>query len=404
MRPVEARDAERNDLPPIRHDQKFRMRMALVLLPLLVLGVSAVWLIYSDPLRIFATVAPPVERLTIERLVLDDGGIHLNVRAGGSKPMTVAQVQVDDAYWRFTQAPDGPLPRLSSAWVHVPYPWISGDAHVVKLVTNTGATFEHEIEVAVASPISHAGGLRAQVIIGSFVGILPVTIGLMFFPLLQGVGRQGIRFVLALTCGLLFFLLVDMAEDAFELARESAPAFQGSTMVLVIAGMSCLILVTLGRLRGVPEGIMLATFIALGIGFHNFGEGLAIGSALATGAASLGAFLVLGFTIHNVTEGIGIAVPMVRTKPKLIAFVGLALLAGAPAILGIWLGSYAVAPQWAAVALAIGVGAIAQVLFEVGSYVLRGEDGLQWAPDRYLISGFSLGIAFMFLTGMLIKV
>lgn len=383
--------------------------VALIAVPLILLGLAGAWLIAADPLRVFSTSAPPVEKLTIERLILDDDGIHLKVRAGGSEPMVVAQVQVDDAYWRFTQTPGGQLPRLSSAWLHVPYPWVEGDAHVVKLVTNTGATFEHEIEVAVATPRGVAGGLRTQAILGFFVGILPVAIGLMFFPLLQRLRSEELRFVLALTCGLLVFLLADMLEDAFEQALRAAPAFQGPVMVVLVAGVSSLGLIALGRRQGAPRGLTLATFIALGIGLHNFGEGLAIGAALAAGAASLGAFLVLGFTVHNVTEGIGIAAPLAGERPSVMTFAGLALLAGAPAILGIWLGSYAIAPQWAALALAIGAGAILQVLFEVGAYTLRGKEGrgaakVGVALDRYALSGLLFGIAFMYVTALAIKI
>jgi zinc transporter ZupT len=79
-------------------------------------------------------------------------------------------------------------------------------------------------------------------------------------------------------------------------------------------------------------GLALATYIALGIGRHNLGEGLAIGAAFAAGVAGLGVFLVLGFTLHNVTEGIGIAAPLTGARPSLLAFAGLALLAGGPAI------------------------------------------------------------------------
>jgi len=382
--------------------------IVLISLPLFLLGLAGAWLIKADPLRVFSTGAPPVEKLTIERVILDDDGIHLKVRAGGSEPMVIAQVQVDDAYWRFTQSPGGPLARLTTAWLDVPYPWITGESHVVTLVTNTGATFAHTIEVAVASPSRAVGGLRNGALLGFFVGILPVAIGMMFFPLLRGLRSGGMRFVLALTCGLLVFLLGDMLADAFELAGKAAPAFQGPVMVVLVAGLSMLLLVGLGRRRGAaPRGLALATFIALGIGLHNFGEGLAIGAALAAGAASLGGFLVLGFTVHNLTEGIGIAAPLVRVRPSPVMFAALALLAGAPAILGIWLGSVALEPQWAALALAIGAGAIMQVVIEVGALALSRGGSSQsgrFAVDGYFLGGFLFGVLFMYVTALAIKI
>ncbi|NOZ32940.1 MAG: metal transporter [Alphaproteobacteria bacterium] len=372
--------------------------------PLILLALASAWLITSDPLRVFSGSVPPVESLTFERVFLDDTGINLKIRAGGSEPMTIAQVQVDDAYWRFTQDPPGPLPRIVSAWVKIPYPWVQGDAHTVRLVTNTGITFDYVIDVAVASPVTRAGGYGSQAILGSFVGVLPVIIGMMFFPFMRSMRREGMRFFLALTAGMLAFLLIDTLEGALKFGARAAPSFQGSGLVYLVAIMTFLGLVALGRRNGRPTGLALATYIAIGIGLHNFGEGLAIGAALAAGAAGLGAFLVLGFTVHNLTEGIAIAAPLVKKPPRLIAFGGLALIAGAPAIPGIWLGSLAISPQWAALALAIGTGAILQVLFEVGTITLRGQDGAKISLDRYAMAGFTFGVAFMYITAMVIKV
>ncbi|TIO47448.1 MAG: metal transporter, partial [Mesorhizobium sp.] len=122
------------------------------------------------------------------------------------------------------------------------------------------------------------------------------------------------------------------------------------------ATASFLLLMAAGRRSGTPTGLALATFIALGIGLHNLGEGLAIGAAFVSGAAGLGTFLVLGFTLHNITEGIGIAAPILKQRPPLRTFAMLTLLAGGPAVVGLWIGSLAYAPQWSALALAIGAG------------------------------------------------
>lgn len=376
----------------------------LLLLPLILMVLASVWVVTSDPLKVFNAATPPIESLTFERVFLDSEGIHLKLRAEGSQPMTIAQVQVDDAYWRFTQNPAGPVSRMNSAWIDIAYPWRDGDAHVVVLVTNTGATFEHEIAVAVGAPAQQGANLSSQIALGAFVGILPVVVGLLFFPALVRLKKHGMRFVLSLTLGMLAFLLVDVLEDAFEFASESAKAFQGPMLVIMIAAIICLGLIALGRRNGNPSGLALATFIALGIGLHNFGEGLAIGASLATGATSLGAFLILGFTIHNITEGIAIAAPLVKNRPSLITFTGLALLAGSPAILGISLGSYALSPQWAALALAVGAGAILQVIYEVGSLVFRGKGNVMNNLDGYLLGGFIVGVGFMYITGLAIKI
>jgi ZIP family zinc transporter len=373
--------------------------------PLLALLLASAWLITGDWLKAFDAGAPPVEKLTFERVVLNGDGIHLKVRAGGSEPVNVAQVQVDEAYWTFSQEPPGPLNHLSSAWLRIPYPWVLGEKHEIKVVTGTGTTFTKEIEVAVATPTAQVGQLVPQALLGAFVGIVPVLIGMLFYPAIRNVGRRGLDFVLALTIGLLAYLLVDSFKEAIELALGTAAAYQGIVMVVIAALVAFLALLSVGRRHGAPTGVALATYIALGIGLHNLGEGLAIGAAFAAGVAGLGTFLVLGFTLHNVTEGIGIVAPLAPERPPLMVFGALALLAGAPAILGIWLGSFSYAPQWTALALAVGVGAILQVIIEVGAYLMRSSarSGGNWLSPA-MFAGFVLGIGVMYATAIFVKV
>jgi zinc transporter ZupT len=379
--------------------------LLLVLLPLAAILGSFVWIASLDPLRGFNNGAPPVEALTVERTVLDETGIRVLVRAGGSEPMRIAQVAVDDAYWTFTQDPPGAIPRANAVWLQIPYPWVLGETHTVTLVTNTGITFSHLIEVAVPTPKPEAGQLRLQALVGALVGLLPVALGLMFYPAMRGFGSTGMNLVLALTVGMLAFLLLDMMAEAMELSVQAAALFQGSAMVWLAALASFLLLMAIGRWRGQPEGLALAFYIAFGIGLHNFGEGLAIGGAFAAGSAGLGTFLVLGFALHNVTEGIGIAAPILRIRPPLWTFAALTLLAGGPAVLGIWAGSLAYAPQWSALALAVGAGAILQVMVEVGAYLLRqNRDRPAVLLSPGVLGGFLGGIAFMYATAALIKV
>lgn len=393
--------------PPVSASPAAPGRPALlwIVAPLLALGLAVAWFLAADPLRGFGNGAPPVEKITFERTILGADGLRLLVRAGGSEPMTIAQVQVDDAFWRFSQDPPGEIARGSAAWISVPFPWVLGEGHAVNLVTKTGATFELEIAVAVPTPTRDSISLLSQAILGAFVGLLPVAVGLMFYPALRGVGPGGMTFLLSLTIGLLAYLFVDAVQESFELAGASAAIFQGPVMVVLTAAGSFLILMAVGRRRGAPTGVALATFIALGIGLHNLGEGLAIGAAFAGGAAGLGTFLVLGFTLHNVTEGIGIAAPMLKARPPLATFAGLTLLAGGPAVLGLWIGSLAYAPQWSALALAVGAGAILQVIVEVGGLVIRSnEDQLRALVQPSAMAGLAAGVGFMFVTAMLVKI
>ena len=376
------------------------------LLPLILIVAVATAFLASDPLGPFRGSAPPVEELMIERTTLDEHGISVRVRASGSEPMKIVQVQVDGAYWTFSQDPGGALDRMSTAWLHIPYPWVSGEAHHLTFVTSTGALFEHSIDVAVATPGMTTERLTFYALIGLFVGVVPIALGMMFYPALRSGGPAVFEFALALTIGLLAFLLVDTLAEGLEFAGEAAAQFHGPALVWLPAALTFAVLMAIGRRKGKPlSGVALATSIALGIGLHNLGEGLAIGAAFATGAAALGSFLVIGFTLHNITEGIGIAAPMLAERPRFRTFVALVALAGLPAVLGIWIGSFAFSAHWAALALGIGAGAILQVILEVGSYLARKsrEQDRSWASVT-ILAGVTLGIVVMYATAFLVQV
>jgi zinc transporter ZupT len=379
-------------------------KAAWILAPLVLLLAALWWLLAGNLLSHFSNGAPPVETLTVERTILDETGLRLLVRGGGSQPMKIAQVQVDAAYWRFTQTPPGALERGSTAWIAIPFPWVLAEAHKVTFVTNTGATFEHEIPVAVETPKPTSLNFAAQAMLGAFVGIVPVVIGLLFYPALRGAGPSVMSFLLAMTIGLLVFLLIDTMEDALEFAGRSAAIFQGPMMVILAAAASFVLLLAISRRHGSPSGLELATYIAIGIGLHNLGEGLAIGAAFAAGAAGLGAFLVMGFTLHNITEGVGIAAPLLKIRPSLAQFAILALIAGGPAVIGMWVGSLAYAPHWSALALAIGAGAILQVVVEVGAFLARSSaDPMHRLMTPPVLAGVTAGLVIMYGTAMLVK-
>ncbi|MEM7736328.1 MAG: metal transporter [Deinococcota bacterium] len=375
-------------------------------IPLALLAALIAIFINSDPLKPLGVSAPPIESLTVERVTLDDTGIHLQVRADGSEPISIAQIQVDGAYWMFTQSPAGELRRLQTATLDIPYPWVQDETHHLTILSKTGVPFEHEIAVATPTPSFSWSRLLAFALLGIYVGVVPVSLGLLFFPYLRTLGQRGLQFLLALTLGLLGFLLVDTLQEGLELAAGAAGAFQANALVWLAAGLSFLILMAVGRRKGhAPEGLSLASYLALGIGLHNLGEGLAIGAAFAIGEAALGSFLVIGFTLHNITEGIGIAAPLTKHKTNLGVFIALAALAGLPAVLGTWVGAFAFSPHWAALFLGIGVGAILQVMVEVGAYLARTShhDERNWLSLGNL-TGFSLGLTIMYFTAFFVNI
>ena len=380
-------------------------RMALGI-PLLLLAVVALAVVAFDPLAKFGAGLPPQEALVVERVTAGADGIVAHVRGDGRDPVQIAQVQVDGAYWTFEQAPAGPLHRLAAAQITVPYPWVAGEAHHMSFVTSTGATFEYTIEVARTSPDADGATLFNLALLGLFVGVVPVALGMMTLPVLRQMGREGVVFAMALTIGLLAFLLVDTLAEGLELAREAASAYQGDIAVWLAAALTFLGLTAVSRRAGAPAGgTALATWLALGIGLHNFGEGLSIGVALAVGNAALGSLLIVGFTVHNLSEGVAIVVPVARQKVTLAMLAGWAALAGLPAVAGAWIGAFTFVPHWGAVFFGIAAGAILQVMVEVGRTVwsARGA-GDESAPAGTAFAGFGAGVLVMYATAFLVQV
>jgi zinc transporter ZupT len=372
--------------------------------PLFALAAIVAWLLLGRPLADLTSGAPPVEELIVETVTLTPDLMSFTIRADGSQAITVAQVQVDGAWRVFTAEPSASVARLASARIDVPYPWIEGETHHIVFLTNTGVAFEHSIDVALPTPDWQAATAWQLVLIGILLGIVPVAIGLATYPALRTLGPAGMRFLLALTVGLLLYLLLDTLTEGLEKGAETLGRLRGTSVVWVAAALTTLLLLAIGRRGGkAPEGMALAFFIALGIGLHNFGEGLAVGAAIATGAAALATFLVVGFVIHNVTEGIGIAAPLVTAERRasLPAFVGLAALAGLPAIAGIFLGTAAVSPYWTAVAFGVGAGAILQVIVEVTALIVR-RDGAEALAGPASAGGIVAGLAIMYLTALFV--
>jgi ZIP family zinc transporter len=392
----------------------------LALLPLVLLAGLLGFIVWSGPAdSVRGDGFPPVERLTFQRVVLEPGFIVATVFNDGPDEVAIAQVQVDDAFWTFTADKGQTLGHLGRTTLRIPYPWVEGEAHVVRVLTSTGTPFDHEIAVAVETPTANGRFLGVFTLIGLYVGVLPVAIGLLWFPFLSRLSARGMDFLLAVTIGLLAFLMIDGAVEGFESAAELPASFQGAVLFATAAVAAYLLLETVGVwLKGrrsgtaatdTQAGWVLALLIAVGIGLHNFGEGLAIGSAFALGEAALGTLLIVGFTLHNTTEGLAIVAPLARagTRPSLGALMNLGLIGGVPTIAGAWVGGFVYSPVWSVVFLGIGVGAIAQVIGQLMRQigvrqVGRTERATQPLTTAPVLAGLAAGFAVMYVTGMLV--
>jgi len=385
----------------------------LAALPLVLLGGLLFVLMRSGPLGLVQPEGlPPVERLVVERAVLRTDGIHLSVLNDGPDPVTIAQVTVDDAYWAFSADDNRTrLGHLGRTRLTIPYPWVAGEAHVIKVISSTGTVFEHEIPVAVETPAIEQRQIAAFALIGLYVGVIPVALGLMWFPLVSRLGRTGLDVLLALTVGLLLFLLVDTAHEGMTSASALPDSYQGLALFVAVALAAYLGLESFGswlkarrstgKRRG-SNGAVLALLVATGIGLHNFGEGLAIGAAFALGEGALGTLLVIGFTLHNTTEGLAIVAPLARERPTLRQLAWLGVLGGAPTVIGAWVGGLVYSPVLAVVFLALGAGAIAQVLVQIARQMADAESMTARFSSPPVLSGLAAGFLIMLVTGMVV--
>lgn len=325
------------------------------------------------------------------------GEFVLHVRNAVSAPVTIAQVMVDDAFWSFTAEPDAALDGFGAATLTIPYPWVAGEPHVIGVVTNTGLVWTYDVAVAGETPQPEPATFGRYALVGILVGLLPVAAGMMFFPAIRDAPEKWTNALLAFTLGLLAFLAVDTVGEGIELAGEVPGSYQGLALFFGAALLAVLAVLALERsLKGSAAG--LALLIAIGIGLHNMGEGLLIGSAFALGSLALGTTLLLGFAVHNVTEGPAIVAPLAKGGAlPWRRFLALAGIAGLPTIVGAWIGGFASVSLLPVVFFGLGAGAILVVLVQVGGAMRR--DGALVTPPH--IVAFLLGYAVMLATSLL---
>lgn len=382
------------------------------LVPLLLL-VSAVGLFTSTGGSLVDLVGqspPPADEFDVRRVEFKPGQIRIHVTNPQREDLRIASATVDDAIVPFEI--DGPqtLGRLRSSTIVVPFDWVAGDPYTVGVISSSGIDTTAEIAAAVESRDPSSKGFLGYALIGFLVGIVPVGLGLAWLPSLRRADPRWLAAFMALTAGLLTFLAVDALAEAFDLQASLASGFQGVGLVLLGVATSYLALSFLShrfsaagsREGGAPlGGLALATLVAIGIGVHNLGEGLAIGSSIALGELALGTFLIVGFMVHNLTEGLGIAAPLAEGRRVGVGRPAvLALVAGAPAILGAWIGGFVTNDLLGVLFFALAVGAALQVVAEVGRYLARRAPG--GLRSGHVIAGYLAGIAAMYVTGLFI--
>ena len=380
---------------------------ALFIVPILLLaGVIALfWFTNGAGLNVKPAV--PIENLMFERTILRPGEIELHVQNTSPQDLTISQININDAIWPFTPSPGHTIPRLGRAVLTLHYPWVQAESYEISLFSSNSIAFVTNIPAATTTATANSNTLLSFTLIGLYVGVIPVLLGIFWFPALRRLGPRSMMFLMAITAGLLIFLGIDTIGEALELAGELGGPFQGVGLVGMGIVVTFLLLDAISRRQAsigrgeTAQRMTVALMISIGIGLHNLGEGLAIGASFSAGAASLGTFLVIGFIIQNITEGLAIIVPMLKDRPSLPRLLGLGLIGGGPAIIGAWIGGLTYSQPLAVLFLAIGAGAIFEVVYEIARLIQK--DAVKRPMPLTIFSGVTVGMLMLYFTGLLIK-
>ena len=353
----------------------------------------------------FGVILPEI---TIEKIDFVDSEIQATVRNTGHIPVEIVMADINDRIQPAAVEPDRFLERFETTLVRIPFEWNEAEPYTIGITVEDGTRFEKEVEAAAPALELSLDLAIFFAIIGTYVGIIPIMIGLLWLPFIKKISKQKYHFFLALTVGLLLFLAIDSIEEAVEISDENlADSFNGTLLVSTVVILSFLGLYYSGNKLVEKAGsskftkpVAIALMISIGIGLHNFGEGLAIGAALGMGSIAFSTFLIVGFALHNTTEGIAIAAPMSRGKLMIGKLAAMGIIAGSPAIFGAWIGGFVYSPFTSVIFLAIGAGAIFQVIVVIMKWIQ--EESNQSLSNIAVVSGIAVGMLVMYLTSILV--
>jgi ZIP family zinc transporter len=441
-------ESDENSIDRNNRKTSRKKMIVIALIPLIVLSGMLVFLL--GPGMSILNIGIPLPEITIEKIEFQNDKIVAFIRNTGPEGVEVAQADINDRMIPAAIEPSKTLSRLAEAKVIVPFSWIAGVPYEVGITSSDGTRFSKSVEAAALAPTPNVQQASYFAIIGIYVGVIPVLIGLLWFPFIKRLGMNKYKFFLSLTAGLLVFLGIDaLIESNGIVAENIAGAFNGQVLIVMITIITFLVLLYTSE-KLVDRAIMksdansskpnlvtyssssssssktkdpqkqqqqqqqqqqlakpfaIAMMIAIGIGLHNFGEGLAIGAAVLLGEVALSTFLIVGFTLHNTTEGLAIVAPMAKSGGKVTIrkLIVMGLIAGVPTIIGAWIGGFLYSPIAAIIFLSIGAGAIFQVVFSITSWMSSNTSEPRKAMlSTPMIAGFTVGMIIMYTTSLLI--
>jgi zinc transporter ZupT len=432
-----------------------RKRIVIVaaFIPFIVLAVM-IFLLFSPTLQSFINSGVPLPEIAIEKIEFrqNPSQIIAFIRNAGPTEVNIAHADVNDRIHAAAIEPSKTLSRLSDAKVIIPFSWNLAEPYEVGITTDDGTRFSKTIEAAALAPNPNSQQIVFFAVIGIYVGIIPVMIGLLWYPFIRSMSRNKYNFFLSLTAGLLVFLGIDALIESNEIAIVNvSPIFNSQMLIVIVTTISFIALLYASekltqraikkstssaaettstytsysnssttnppytrlqtnqrQMQEFVKPLAISLMVAIGIGLHNFGEGLAIGAAVLLGEIALSTFLIIGFTLHNTTEGLAIVAPLAKSRKLMLRrLVLMGIIAGAPTIAGAWIGGFLYSPVATIIFLSIGAGAIFQVVYSIGSWVLRPNNDHDKnrrivSVDIFTIVGFAIGMIIMYATGLLV--
>lgn len=408
--------------------------IAFAIIPFVVLTAMILFL-FSPIGQSFLNSGVPMPEVTIEKIEFQEGRIVAFIRNTGPVDITIAQADINDRIHLAAIEPSRSMPRLTEAQVIIPFPWNPAEPYEVGITTSDGVRFSKNVEAAAQVLTPNVEQVLLFAIIGTYVGIIPIMIGLLWYPFIRRLNTNKYNFFLSLTAGLLVFLGIDAVLESNEIISENVAAiFNGQVLIVMVVIVSFLVLLyasetltqraakksvsanystsslsssastTSQQQQKLIKPLAISLMIAIGIGLHNFGEGLAISAAVLLGKAALSTFLIVGFTLHNTTEGLAIVAPIAKSRQVMIRkLIVMGFIAGAPTIAGAWIGGFLYSPLAAVIFLSVGAGAIFQVVYSIASWISHtSSHNRKTLIDTSTIAGFAIGMLIMYTTGLLI--
>jgi ZIP family zinc transporter len=431
-----------------------RRTVVAAFIPLVVLAIM-IFLLFSPTFQSFINTGVPLPEVAIEKIQFQESPSQIVafIRNVGQTEITIAQADVNDRIHAAAIEPSKILSRLSDAKVIIPFFWNPAEPYEVGITTDDGTRFSKTIEAAALSPNPDTEQIVFFAVIGIYVGIIPVMIGLLWYPFIRSMSRNKYNFFLSLTAGLLVFLGIDALIESSEISTDIvSPIFNGQMLIVIVTTISFIALlytsekltqraikksmssiemtsphspdsnsivtnssqtraqVSQRQMQELVKPLAISLMISIGIGLHNFGEGLAIGAAILLGEMVLSTFLIIGFTLHNTTEGLAIVAPLAKSRKLMLRrLIIMGIIAGAPTIVGAWIGGFLYSPIATIIFLSIGAGAIFQVVYSIGSWMLRSHNQYDEVKEKkaisvniFIIVGFAVGMTIMYVTGLLV--